>query len=360
VVAVTDIDEAPRLAVVGAGWWSTSYHLPALADTDRARLAAVVDPDPVRRSEAAARYGVPAFHDVAELAAARLADGVVIAVPHEAHHPVAAAALDAGLHTFLEKPMTLTAADAWDLVERATRVQRHLMLGYTHQVTRLAARLRTAITGGELGEIVHIAGLSATMLEPLLRGEVAVFLDEAAATDVPPGSATYSRPGSGGQTLSQLTHGTGLVCHVTDLEPAEVSAAMNRRDLPVDVAAALSVRFVGGAVASLSSTGTVRPGQPEQQEYRFYGTAGYALADLLGGTLEIGRADASIERLELAPEEICPPLEPARRFGDLLSGRATNPAPGESAARAVEILEAAHRSDAEGRTVAVDELRGAS
>lgn len=345
----------PRLAVVGIGWWSSTYHLPALADTDRAALAAVVDIDEARRTAAAERYDVPAYADLAELVAAGIADGVLVTVPHEAHHAVTAAALDAGLHVLLEKPMTLTARDAWDLVERTRRADLHLMLGYTHQVTRLASRLRAAILGGELGELIHVAALSATMLEPLLRGRPDEILDALGDPEVPPPADTYSRRGSGGQALSQLTHATGFVCHVSDLQPLEVAALMNDRGLPVDVADAISVRFSSGATATLSSTGSVRAGHPEQQELRFYGSRGYALVDLLAGTLEIG-SDDRVEHLDLAPEEICPPLEPARRFGDLLAGRGGNPAPPVPAARTVEILEAAHRSCVQRRTVGVAEL----
>jgi predicted dehydrogenase len=346
----------PRLAVVGAGWWSSEYHLPSLATTDRATLAAVVDRDETRRSAAAARYDVPGYADLAALAQAGVADGVLVTVPHEAHHPVATQALDLGLHVFLEKPMALTADDAWDLTERAAHARRHLMLGYTHQVTRLATRVRNAIADGELGTVVHVASLSATMLEPLLRLGSTEF-EGFGQPVVAPSTATYGTPGSGGQAWSQLTHATGFVCYVTGLRPQAVAAVMNPHDLAVDLADAISVRFEGGASATLSSTGTVRPGQPEQQELRFYGTQGYALVDLKAGRLEIRRSDGMVEHLELASEENCPPLEPARRFGDLVAGRADNPAPPEPAAHAVEILQAAHLSDRTGRTVPVSELR---
>lgn len=347
----------PRIAVVGAGWWSSTYHLPALADTDRATLAAVVDVDETRRTIAADRYGVPGYADLQDLVEAGVADGALVSVPHEAHHAVASAALDAGLHVLLEKPMTLAPGDAWDLVARARRAGLHLMLGYTHQVTRLAARLRAAITGGEIGELIHVAALSATMLEPLLRGRPETFAAPGHPEITPP-AETYSRAGSGGQARSQLTHATGFVCYVTDAKPLEVAALMNHRGLPVDVTDAISVRFEGDATATLSSTGSVLAGHPEQQELRFYGDRGYALVDLLAGTLELGTGD-TVEQLRLEPQEICPPLEPARRFGDLVAGRADNPAPPEPAARTVEIIEGAHRSMAERRTVGVDESASA-
>lgn len=348
-------DDRPRIAVVGAGWWSSSFHLPALANSDRASLAAVVDVDQQRRTSATERYGVAGYTSLAELGEHEQVDGVLVTVPHEAHHSVTSEALAAGFHVFLEKPMTLTARDAWDLVERARQADRHLALGYTHQYTRLADRLLQAIAGGELGELVHIAALSATVMEPLLRGAPAEFMPAGDLPPVPPSAETYSQPGSGGQALSQLTHATGFVCHVSGLAPREVAAFMNNHGLAVDLTDAVSVQFDTGATATLSSTGSIRPGRSEQQELRFYGTEATALVDLLAGTLRL-EGDGWLETLELSPEEICPPLEPAQRFADLLAGRADNPAPGKPAAHAVEIIEAAHRSVRERRSIPVATL----
>ncbi len=95
------------------------------------------------RSAAAADYYDirNTYDDHRELLAAGV-DGVVVAVQHAYHYEVARDALDAGVHVLVEKPMTLTAADAWDLVERAKSNGLHLMVGYTSQFTRHADAAR--------------------------------------------------------------------------------------------------------------------------------------------------------------------------------------------------------------------------
>ena len=84
-----------------------------------------------------------------ELFTSGLVDGVLIAVPHVHHYPLAKAALDSGLHVMLEKPMVLESAHAWDLVDTAEARQLHLMLGYTYQFT---ARCRAR---GRPGQLAH-------------------------------------------------------------------------------------------------------------------------------------------------------------------------------------------------------------
>src|SRR5579871_2026869 len=106
-----------RVAVIGCGWWSTETHLPALLADERATVAALVDPDPKRLALAAERFGVESrFAGVGEMLERIELDAAVIAVPHHAHHPIARATLERGLHTLLEKPMTIAPSHARELV----------------------------------------------------------------------------------------------------------------------------------------------------------------------------------------------------------------------------------------------------
>ena len=111
-----------RIGVVGAGWWSTYTHIPGLLENPNAELAGICDTnDEAVRRVAEAFPEVPTYADVGEMLQAQSLDGVVVAIPHVAHHRVAAQCLDRGLHVMVEKPLTLTAADAKDLVGRAGR-----------------------------------------------------------------------------------------------------------------------------------------------------------------------------------------------------------------------------------------------
>ena len=107
-----------RMGVIGTGWWATQAHIPSLRTYEKADLVGLADPDLEKLAKAASFYEVENtyadYHDLLEKV-----DGVVIAVPHAYHYEIARDALDAGVHVLVEKPMVLTAAHAWDLVERA-------------------------------------------------------------------------------------------------------------------------------------------------------------------------------------------------------------------------------------------------
>lgn len=351
----------PRIGVIGTGWWATQFHIPALAEYEGAQLAALADSDEGRLAAAAEGYGVPTYPSAEALCASGTVDGVVVAVPHASHYEVVRTALDAGLHVLVEKPMVLRARDAWDLVDRARARDLHLMVGYTYQFTRAARRLRAIITSGRIGELLSVAGLFASMVESYYRGRPDDYADVFAWPVTGPGASTYSDPAvsGGGQAQTQITHAMGMVLWATGRRVEEVTAYMANRDLAVDLVDAVAYRLDNGALGTMAATGSLRPQQPQQQEFRYYGTEGFVLQDLLGGTLEAQYNDGTSETLDpLAADEVYPATATARGLADLIAGRGENLAPAEPAARTVEFLEAAYRSARTGRPVPVSALEG--
>lgn len=349
-----------RIGVVGTGWWATQFHLPALLANERARVTALADRDHDRLDAAARVFGVEAtFADHRELLASGEVDAVLAAVPHAAHFEVARDTLAAGVHLLLEKPMTLRAADAWELVERARSGGLHLVLGYTYQFTRHARYAKEVFERGELGELVLVSGLFSSMVEAYYRGRPDEYAELIDFPLTGPAPDTYSDPAisGGGQGVAQVTHAMGMVHWLTGLRAAEAFAYTENRDLAVDLADAISYRLDGGAIGTMSSTGGLRPRQPQQQELRYYGTEGFLLQELQQGTLELHHNDGAVEIVPpLAPEERYPAGAPSAALVDLVLGGDENPAPPEPAAATVELLELAYRSAREGRPVRRDEL----
>jgi predicted dehydrogenase len=177
-----------------------------------------------------------------------------------------------------------------------------------------------------------------------------------------PQPTTYSEPSvaGGGQGHLQVTHSAALLLWLTELQPHEVAAFMHNFDLKVDLCDAISLRFRGGAVGTLASTGGIAAQQHtnQQLELRLYGSEGYALLDAMAGTCCLYYNDGSIERLQDVPAERRYPLEAtSRHLVDLILGNSqVNISSGEIGARTVELLEAAYRSAAERRVVGIDEL----
>lgn len=147
---------AIRIAVAGAGDWGRN-HVRVLASLPGARLDWVIDPDAERRE--AARGLAPKARVVADLDEAladpRL-DAVVVASPGPTHATVARAAIRAGKHLLVEKPLAPESAVARDLVRRADR--KGVLLGVGHLLLFHPAvhALSRAVQGGRLGNLRYI------------------------------------------------------------------------------------------------------------------------------------------------------------------------------------------------------------
>ena len=121
-----------RIGVVGCGMVAQAEHLPYLSELqDRFDLAAVADPSRTVREAVAARYGVPGVHeDFRRLIEAGGLDAVLIASPAATHAEVVLAALDAGLHVFVEKPLCISVSDADRIVAARDRAERVVQVGF--------------------------------------------------------------------------------------------------------------------------------------------------------------------------------------------------------------------------------------
>lgn len=144
------------VAVVGYGYWGANLarNVQAAGTTD---LVAVVDPDPDRRAAAQRALGGVDVLESLDAALARDAvEAVVIATPASTHVDAAIAALEAGRHVLVEKPLAMTPADADRVVATAERAARVLMVGHTFLYSTPVIRLREFIEQGELGKIQYL------------------------------------------------------------------------------------------------------------------------------------------------------------------------------------------------------------
>ena len=153
---------------------------------------------------------------------------------------------------------------------------------------------------------------------------------------------------------------------LTNLKPCDVTAFLANFELKVDLCDAISVRYEGGAIGTLASTGGIPAAQigHQQHELRVYGSQGYALVDVMAGSCSIFSNDGSIEEFDAVPaDRRYPTAATSRHLVDLVLGvapAAGNASTGEIGLRTVELLEAAYLSAAERRVVSIDELyRGA-
>jgi predicted dehydrogenase len=145
-----------RVALVGLGYWGPNLAR-ALASSDGGELVALCDADAARLDRTARRYpGVRTFTDVGELFADPGVDAIAIATPADTHFDLARAALEAGKHVLVEKPMTRTAEEAEGLIRIADARSLVLMPGHVFLYNAAVRKVREYIDSGELGEIYYI------------------------------------------------------------------------------------------------------------------------------------------------------------------------------------------------------------
>ncbi len=116
-----------RIGVVGAGVFG-AYHAAKYACCERATLAAVFDLDPVRAGALADKHAALAISDIDEFLNA--VDAVVVTAPASCHYDIAAKALGAGRHVFVEKPLALNIEHADALIDMATKQGLVLQIGH--------------------------------------------------------------------------------------------------------------------------------------------------------------------------------------------------------------------------------------
>jgi predicted dehydrogenase len=135
--------------VVGGGLVAQAMHLHYLAALrDRFRLAALAEPSRTVREALGARYGIAGLHsDYRGLLDAGGLDALVVSSPAGTHAEVVLAALDAGLHVFVEKPMCITLADADALVAARDRTGLVVQVGTMKRFDPAYERLLEELPG---------------------------------------------------------------------------------------------------------------------------------------------------------------------------------------------------------------------
>jgi predicted dehydrogenase len=152
-----DRREQLRVAVVGLGYWGPNL-VRVLHELPDADVVAAFDTRPERRAEIAARYpAVRLARGYDEILEDETVDAVAIATPVSTHFDLAKAALHAGKHVFVEKPLASSTDEAVLLIELARRAGLTLMPGHTFLYSPPVNLSRDLIKSGELGEIFFIS-----------------------------------------------------------------------------------------------------------------------------------------------------------------------------------------------------------
>jgi predicted dehydrogenase len=266
-----------RVGVVGVGALG-QHHARVYAGLPGAVLAGVYDADAGRAAEVAARHGVRAFTDLAELAGA--AEAISVAVPTVDHHRVARALLEAGRDVLLEKPMTASLEEARDLIRLADQKGAILQVGHIERFNPAVDTLRKAGLQPRFIEVHRLSPFSPRSLD------VDVVLD-------------------------LMIHDLDIVLCLDGSEPVQVDAVgVPVLTSKVDIANA-RLRFASGLIANLTAS---RVSAEKVRKFRVFSPKTYVSVDFAARSAQVYRLIQGQGGPEITGDRTAAPdVEPLQR-----------------------------------------------
>jgi myo-inositol 2-dehydrogenase/D-chiro-inositol 1-dehydrogenase len=150
-----------RVGIVGAGLMGADHVKRITQRTSGAVVSAIIEPDAGRAAAAVAEApGSAHFTRIEDAIAADAVDAVLIATPGQFHLPVLLPALEAGLATLCEKPLTPDSATSRQVLEAEQRLDRpHIQVGFMRRFDVEYQQLRSLIESGDAGDLLMVRGV---------------------------------------------------------------------------------------------------------------------------------------------------------------------------------------------------------
>jgi UDP-2-acetamido-3-amino-2,3-dideoxy-glucuronate N-acetyltransferase len=314
-----------NVAIIGTGHWGRNL-VRVFRELDA--LFAICDVQLSTMTDLEKRYNGTRLTSNAEmLLCDPEVDAVVIATPAETHYKMARAALQAGKHTFVEKPLALRSTEAEKLIGLAEAAGLTLMVGHLLRYHPAIVRLKELCEQGELGRIEYIYS-NRLNLGKVRREENALW--------------------------SFAPHDVSVLLHLFESMPLQVSATGGTYLQPniADVSVS-NLLFDGGARAHIFVS-WLHPFK--EQKLVIVGSKKMAVFDALASSHKLMLYDKNIELVNgnfetRLPERTVIPIdsdEPLRNecqhFLDCIQNRSTPNTDGYEGLRVLEVLQACHKS----------------
>lgn len=253
-----------RFAVIGAGVIGRVHAAALVALSDVADLAVIADIDAARAHAVAEKYGAAeSTTDVARILARNDIDAVIVCTPSGAHADLAVAALDAGKHVVIEKPIDITLAAADRIIQAESRSGQKVTVISQHRFDRSTEKVIKAMADGSYGTIT-----SAIASHAWWRGQT--YYDSG------DWRGTWALDG-GGAVMNQTVHTINLMIAIVGA-PVEVfayTACLAHERIEVEDTAVAVVKFATGGLGIIHGTTAAYPGLDARLSV--YGTKGSAV-----------------------------------------------------------------------------------
>ncbi|MEM7093259.1 MAG: Gfo/Idh/MocA family oxidoreductase [Actinomycetota bacterium] len=146
-----------RVGIFGTSWWADTIYLPGLDAHEQAEVVACCGRNQSRAETFARQWNIDGVYTepAAMLAAAEL-DAVIVATANDTHHPLAIAAINAGLHVLCEKPLGLDVTEAEEMAAAAEAAGVITMVPFTYRYMPMNRWVRELVGNGYVGRPLHI------------------------------------------------------------------------------------------------------------------------------------------------------------------------------------------------------------
>jgi predicted dehydrogenase len=253
------------VGIVGAGFWASEMHVPALRKIVGARVVGICAATSESAARLAERFGVSfATDSYRELVEHPEVDVVDVVAPNHLHAPIAIAAAEAGKHVICIKPLALDLDEADRMINAAARAG--VRLFYAENVPFIPAvqRMRSLVDAGEIGTVYRVKAC-----EGIPGPHSAWFLDPARS--------------GGGVLIDMAVHSVAFCRFFADSAVetvyAETGTFVHGERTTAEDTAVLTLRFANGVIGqcedSWSLTGAM------DSRFEIYGTRGRILVDNL-------------------------------------------------------------------------------
>ena len=236
-----------KTALVGCGKVA-GLHAAAFMNLGESRFTAVCGRNREKTGGFASRYGVKAYSDVAEMVTREQIDMVSICTPHPAHRLPAVAAMEAGAHVLIEKPLASSLEDCDAILEAAEKYGREVGVICQRRWYPSAQRIRQAIDEGKIGR-------------PVFGTVNMLGWRDREYYDSDPWRGSWRGEG-GGVLVNQAPHQLDLLqWYLGEVEECYgLWSNLNHPYIEVEDTANAILRFRSGAVANIIVSNSQKPG----------------------------------------------------------------------------------------------------
>lgn len=251
-----------RLGVVGAGSFFQAVHLPALAKTGAFEIVSIASRTGLALRDLASKYRIARVTtDASEIITDSEVDAVLIATRHDLHARYVLAALDAGKHVFVEKPLALTTDECRAIADAAVSAGRIVMVGFNRRFSPHAQRARALLDAVRTPKmIVYRVNAGALPADHWLRDPVE----------------------GGGRLLGEGVHFFDFIRWMLRVDPLSVHASALRVNGPDPDNAAITLTYRDGSCGVVVYTSDGAADLGKERIEMFGGGRSLVIDDFMG------------------------------------------------------------------------------